>query len=760
MAETQRANVAYRRLAAEDNTSEIRTKPPMSSARKIGFGCSLLVMLGLAYAAITTRGNASKHGGDERRTATCIDSGDTAWLLCATTFVMLQTPACGMAQAGLIRRKNCLSIIGQSILGLTIGSTLWYIVGFSLTFGESGGGFIGSPWTYLFWRDVYYDDCFSGHSIPMTLFATFQMMFALMVPVIITGAWAEKFSFSAYLIFICVWPFLVYYPVAHWVWNADGFLAKYNTLDFAGGLTIHTTSGVAAFCVALMQERRKDFQKIEGNTAHNMPLFLLGGTLIWAGWYSFNGGSALAANEQGSNALANTQISSCTSCVVWCVIAWFLDGVVPTSAMISGALAGLAGVTPASGYVVTQAAFCIGIVTGIVSSLGGRVIKSRLQLDDVLDVASLQAIPGIVGSIIVGFVAETQAGSPGYDGLWMGHDEQGTLLEAQVISAVLIVAWTCVMTCGLMLLIRFTVGTNVDYITEHIGLDQKFHGEVAYDSMMAVQEWQRDEECHYKITQSLEAAAKGGNRGVNDLKQILASGHDIATPDYDGRTVFHVAAAEHNKEVLEYLFGMHGMEGNKDVKDKLGNTPLHDAMSKRHHMFDESEGQRNTDDRSLRRQQTVDYLTGLGCSVGQARGLFSLMLAIKDRKHVAVKVACDQMSGLASSVDYDHRTPLHVAVDANDPLSIAILMEHGAEPNVPDRWGKTALDYAENAELRNVLQGDAQQRAAISAQCKTTALSRADADGDEEVVEIQEMQGVKPTFTLHGDGGTLSLIHI
>lgn len=266
-------------------------------------------------------------------------------------------------------------------MGLAIGSVLWYAVGFSLTFGESAGGLIGSPWTHLFWRGVQSDQCFpdpsgpagSTQKIPKTLYASFQMMFALMCPVLVTGAWAEKFSLSAFMIFTTIWPFLVYYPVAHWVWNPNGFLLKWHVLDFAGGLTIHATSGVAAVSVALFQNRRRHFATLlQAGTAHNMPLFLLGGSLVWAGWYSFNGGSALAANSVAAGALVNTQISASTSCLVWCALSWLLDGKLTTVSVMSGALAGLAGITPASGYVVHQSAFFIGIVVGVLSCLGGR----------------------------------------------------------------------------------------------------------------------------------------------------------------------------------------------------------------------------------------------------------------------------------------------------------------------------------------------------------------------------------------------------
>jgi len=209
-------------------------------------------------------------------------------MLMATTFVMLQTPAMGIAQAGMIRRKNSLSMLMQTLTGLCIGSVLWFAFGFTMTFGPSMGGFIGDP-RYILLTGVPSSDCIPelAPHIPGLLYVSFQMMFAIMVPVIVTGAWAERMTFEAFLAFVVTWPILVYYPIAHWVWNPDGWLNKLGVMDFAGGVTIHTTAGAAAFVVASHLQRREDLGSRLAH--HNVPISIMGGALIWAGWYSFNG---------------------------------------------------------------------------------------------------------------------------------------------------------------------------------------------------------------------------------------------------------------------------------------------------------------------------------------------------------------------------------------------------------------------------------------------------------------------------------------
>ena len=267
--------------------------------------------------------------GGSNATAGCapaclpLDDGDTAFMIMASTFVMLQTPALGLAQAGIIRRKNALSMLMQTLTGFALGSLLWFFVGFTLTFGPTVGGHgIIGDFSHVLLLDVGVDCCYplsTALTIPGVLFATFQLMFATMVPVIVTGAWAERMEFKAFIAFALLWPFLVYYPLAHWVWNADGWLAAWGVLDFAGGLTIHTSTGVAALVVSyVLAGRMKDFAGGMGH--HNLPLFILGGSLIWGGWYSFNGGSAYAANGQAAVAVLNTHLSASSGAASWILL--------------------------------------------------------------------------------------------------------------------------------------------------------------------------------------------------------------------------------------------------------------------------------------------------------------------------------------------------------------------------------------------------------------------------------------------------------
>jgi len=321
------------------------------------------------------------------------------------------------------------------------------------------------------------------------------MMFALMVPVIITGAWAEKFSFQSFVMFTVLWPFFVYYPVAHWIWNPDGWLMQQGVLDFAGGLTIHTTSGIAAVVVSMVLETRRGFHSESGiRNSHNVPLAAIGGIIIWAGWYSFNGGSALQANYQAASALLCTQISACFSTATWAVLLYVTEGTIPVTDVMGGALAGLAGITPASGYVDVVAAPFVGIASGLGSFYAGKWLKTRLKLDDVLDVFSLQAVPGMLGTLSVSLFAEKghfpcplpftiEADcDTGVNGLFYGGDF-GKLFLWQLIAVVVTCSWTFAMTWLLLKLMEATprIGINITVEAEEIGLDKQDHGQVAYD---------------------------------------------------------------------------------------------------------------------------------------------------------------------------------------------------------------------------------------------------------------------------------------
>ena len=284
-------------------------------------------------------------------------------------------------------------------------------------------------------------------------------MFALMVPVIVTGAWAERMEFKAFAWFTLLWPFLVYYPLAHWIWNVDGWLAKLGVVDFAGGLTIHTSTGVAALVVScLLQGRMKSHQTQQGH--HNLPMFVLGGALIWGGWYSFNAGSAFAAVPQAAVATLNTHLSASSGAAVWILLHYYSERKWSLTEIMSGAFAGLAAVTPGSGFVLPWAAVIIGACGSASAFFWVTQVKPRIGVDDALDVAALQGVPGILGTFAVGFFAEYNVGTdPNKLGLFRGGN--GKLLGLQIVGVVVTVCWTALMTFLLMIWMRKYVGIDV-----------------------------------------------------------------------------------------------------------------------------------------------------------------------------------------------------------------------------------------------------------------------------------------------------------
>ena len=297
-----------------------------------------------------------------------IDTGDTTWMLISTGLVMLMTPALGFFEAGLIRSKNALSVIVQTFAGIAILSALWFILGFSLVFAPSQGGIIGG-YHWLFFNDVPMNESLDyAPTIPGVSFASFQMMFAVITPLLITGAFAERMKWSSFFVFIIAWSIFIYYPLAHWIWGR-GWLADLGVFDFAGGIVIHTSAGLGSLAAALVLGRRRNFGP-DIMVPHNIPLAVLGASLLWIGWFGFNAGSALASGALAANTLLVTHIASATSAIVWILLSWKRAGKPSTTAAINGAVAGLAGVTPASGFITAQSSFFLGIVLGFASYYG------------------------------------------------------------------------------------------------------------------------------------------------------------------------------------------------------------------------------------------------------------------------------------------------------------------------------------------------------------------------------------------------------
>jgi ammonium transporter, Amt family len=400
-----------------------------------------------------------------------IDTGDTTWMLISTGLVLLMTPALGFFEAGLIRGKNSLSVIMQTFSGLAILSTLW------LVFGPSHNGFIGG-FDWLFFNNVPFNESLNyAPTIPGVTFATYQMMFAVITPLLITGAFAERVKWSAFFVFILAWSIFIYYPLAHWIWGR-GWLAQLGVFDFAGGIVIHTSAGLASLAAALVLGRRKNFGP-DIMVPHNIPLAVIGATLLWIGWFGFNAGSALASGSLAANTLLVTHIASSTSAVVWIALSWKRAGKPSTTAAINGAIAGLAGVTPASGFISAQNSFLLGIVLGFASYYAILLLKEHWKIDDALDVSSVHGITGIVGALSIGIIASTLINPAGPDGLLYGNPMQ---LAVQALGIGVAAALGFGGTIVIMKLIDATMGLKVKEEEEDIGLDITQHAERAYVS--------------------------------------------------------------------------------------------------------------------------------------------------------------------------------------------------------------------------------------------------------------------------------------
>jgi ammonium transporter, Amt family len=406
-----------------------------------------------------------------------IDTGDTTWMLISTGLVMLMTPALGFFEAGLIRGKNSLSVIMQTFSGLAILSTLWFVLGFTLVFAPSQGGFIGGL-DWLFYNNVPFNDSVDyAPTVPGVTFATFQMMFAVITPLLITGAFAERVKWSAFVVFIVAWSLLIYYPLAHWIWGR-GWLAELGVFDFAGGIVIHTSAGLASLAAALVLGRRKNFGP-DIMVPHNIPLAVIGATLLWMGWFGFNAGSALASGSLAANTLLVTQIGASTSALVWIALSWKRSGKPSTTAAINGAIAGLAGVTPASGFISAQSSFFLGIVLGFASYYAILLFKEHWKIDDALDVSSVHGVTGMVGALAIGIIASTLINPAGPEGLLYGNPVQ---LAIQGLGIAVAAALGFGGTVVIMKMIDATIGLKVKEDEEDIGLDITQHAERAYVS--------------------------------------------------------------------------------------------------------------------------------------------------------------------------------------------------------------------------------------------------------------------------------------
>jgi Amt family ammonium transporter len=399
-----------------------------------------------------------------------LDTGDTAWMLTSTVLVLMMTiPGVALFYGGMVRKKNVLATAVQSFAVTCVMTVLWMVVGYSLAFTDGGGAnaFVGGLDKILL-RGIGVDSL-TG-TIPETVFMTFQMTFAIITPALITGALADRMKFSSLLVFLSLWMILVYAPITHWVWGG-GFLGDAGVLDFAGGTVVHINSGIAALVGALVLGRRRGYGT-ENMAPHNLVLSMIGASLLWVGWFGFNAGSAVAANGSAGMAMAVTQIAAAAAAVTWMVVEWIFRGKPSVLGIISGAVAGLVAITPASGYVDPFGALMIGLAAGLACYWGAVVLKPKMGYDDTLDVFGVHGIGGITGAVLTGvFAVEVIGGTPG---LLEGNAGQ-VLIQIEGIAAT--VVYCAIATFVILKVIGATMGLRVDEETEVGGLDYNLHGE-------------------------------------------------------------------------------------------------------------------------------------------------------------------------------------------------------------------------------------------------------------------------------------------
>ena len=404
-----------------------------------------------------------------------INSGDTAWLLVSSALVILMTPALGFFYAGLVRRKNVLATIMHSFFILCLVSVQWVLWGYSLAFGPDIGGIIGSlEWVGLNGVGQEPNPDYAK-TVPHLAFMMFQLAFAVITPALITGAYAERKRFKAFVVFSLLWATLVYDPIAHWVWGVGGWLRVLGALDFAGGTVVHVASGVSALVAALMLGHRRGFGE-DDMDAHDATMTMLGAGLLWFGWFGFNAGSAITAGGLAASAFVVTNTAAAMGALTWVTMSWMRTGRPSAVGAALGAVAGLVAITPASGYVTPPAAIIIGLTAGIVCFLAVE-LKSKLNVDDSLDVWAVHGVGGTLGALLTGVFATTAVNPDAVNGLLYGNPGQ---LGIQAIAVAIVWVYSGAVTFVLLKVIDATIGLRVGEEDEEMGLDRSQHGEPAY----------------------------------------------------------------------------------------------------------------------------------------------------------------------------------------------------------------------------------------------------------------------------------------
>ena len=402
------------------------------------------------------------------------NSADTAWIIVATALVFLMTPGLAFFYGGMVHRKNVISTMIKSIVAAGIVSILWVVVGFSLCFGKSINGIIGDPTTFLFFKDVASGAPWSlAPTIPLSLFALFQLMFAIITPGLVVGAVAERIRFTAYVLFIVLFSVLVYAPIAHWTWHPDGFLFKMGALDFAGGTVLHISAGCAALAGALVLKPRMVKLENKEIPPANIPYVLIGTGLLWFGWFGFNGGSALGANGLAVSAFATTNTAAAAAGLSWMFFDVMKGKKPSVLGFCIGAVVGLVAITPAAGFVAIPQSITIGVVAAILSNIAIHY-KSKSKLDDTLDVFPCHGVGGMVGMLLTGVFATTTVNSAGAEGLMSGNF---TFFFTQVKALSIVVGYSFIVSYGIFKLINLINPIRVSVEEEELGLDETQHNE-------------------------------------------------------------------------------------------------------------------------------------------------------------------------------------------------------------------------------------------------------------------------------------------
>ncbi|MBP7585804.1 MAG: ammonium transporter [Spirochaetes bacterium] len=404
-----------------------------------------------------------------------IVASDVVWVLVSTALVMMMTPLLAFFYGGLVRKKNVLSVLMQCMVILCLISVQWVLYGYSIAFGPDHGGIIGGlEWLGLRGVGLEPHDTYFN-TVPHQLFMAFQMMFAVITPALMIGAFVERIRFAGFAVFILLWATLVYDPMAHWVWAKGGWLASMGALDFAGGTVIHVNAGIAALVFILLLGKRHGGER--HYAPHNLPFAVLGAAMLWFGWFGFNAGSAGSAGGVAVSAFVNTNTAAAAAGVTWMLLDWIMNKVPTMLGVATGLVAGLVAVTPAAGYVTPMAALAIGALSGIVCFFFVTKVKAKFGYDDSLDVFGVHGVGGIVGALATGLFATKTINPAGNDGLFYGNAHQ---LWVQFITTLVAIGYSAVMTLILYKLVDWIIGMRVERRDENIGLDLTQHGETGY----------------------------------------------------------------------------------------------------------------------------------------------------------------------------------------------------------------------------------------------------------------------------------------